>query len=181
MRYKDTIMSQFTIAPAGVTALDFTLSDLFPGLSTQSALNRVITWTKTTIELLPTLGNGRIGMQAQISEDYLPGNQFGFGSTSYKLLSHVNSTYMTLNLNALSRTAPTVRRPYLNNASTTAFQIQGRLWDDEAEERSVLARITSHCSIFPQGNVVARIPTVRFLPIIDTSAREIPHECIGPG
>lgn len=157
--FSDTIFAQVAVAPAGVTAADFTLSQLFPGLSTQSANNRVITWTSSRIEILPTLGNGRITAQAQLSENYLPGNQFGFGSTKFKLLSHVNSTILTLNLTAMSRVAPTIRRPYLIN-NQEALQLLCRLWDDEAEARSILLRITSTCTVFPQGNIVTAIPTV---------------------
>lgn len=162
-RYKDTIMLPVNIAPAGVTAAAVKLSSLFPGLSGSSANNRVITWTKSVIEALPTLGNGRISMQAQLSEEYLPGTQFGFGSSAFKLLSHTNSTYMTLNLSTMARVAPNVLRPYLNDSTTEALQILTRLWDDEVETRSVLLRITSYCSVFPQGNIVAIIPIVRTL------------------
>lgn len=162
--YTDTVVAQIAVAPAGVTAADFTLAQLFPGLSTQSAENRVITWNNTNIEILPTLGNGRITAQAQLSENYLPGNQFGFGSTRFKLLSHVNSTHIAINLTAMSRVAPTIRRPYLVN-SQEALQLLCRLWDDEAEARSILLRITSSCTIFPQGNIVTTIPSVRMLPV----------------
>lgn len=161
--FRDTVMTQFNVAPAGVTATVLTLNQLFPGLSNQSANNRVVTWTKSVVEVLPTLGNGRISMQAQVTEDYLPGSQFGFGSTSYKLLSHVNSTYMTLNLATMARTASNMLRPYLITG-LEALQITSRCWDDETEANSVLMRITSTCRVFPQGNLISQIASVRSMP-----------------
>lgn len=159
-------MVQFNVAPAGVTANVLTLGDLFPGLSNQSAQNRIIVWTKSLVQVLPTLGNGRISMQSQIAEEYMPGSQFGgFGTIPYKLLSHVNSTFMLLNLSTMAKTAPNILRPYLiSTPGPEALQFTSRLWDDEAEARSLLCRITSTCKVFPQGNLVSKIASTTFIP-----------------